>query len=178
MPSCHVFIATSIDGLIAREDDDIDWLHLPGAEAEDHGYDAFIAGIDAIVMGRGSFDKVVTFDPWPYPLPVVVLSATMTDADIPDRLAGRVSVLDLPPWEVVAHCAARGWNRLYVDGGRVIQSFLRAGLIVDIVLTCIPVILGAGKPLFGALDRDIPLDHLETRAFPSGLTQSSYRVRR
>ncbi|MEM1428375.1 MAG: dihydrofolate reductase family protein [Pseudomonadota bacterium] len=176
MPTGHVFIATSLDGYIARPDDDLDWLALPGADGEDHGYTAFIETMDCIVMGRGTYDKVRTFDPWPYTLPVIVLSRTLEASAGAEPLPGPVMVQNATPEDAMQFCSTRGWRRVYVDGGQIIQSFLRAGLIHDMVLTRIPVLLGAGKPLFGPLDQDIALVHETTRSFPSGLTQSKYRV--
>jgi dihydrofolate reductase len=177
MVTAHVFIATSLDGFIARPDGGIDWL--PGLDTdpgENYGYDPFIASIDGIVMGRNSFEKVLEFDPWPYPKPVVVMSRSLSVETLRPDLAGRVEISPLGPHDLLAELAGRGWSRVYVDGGRVIQSFLKEGLIVDLVITRVPVLLGSGLPLFGPLDRDISLRHLETRAYPSGLVQSRYAV--
>lgn len=176
MPSCHVFIATSLDGFIARKDGAIDWLLARDAGGEDHGYTRFIAGIDAIVMGRGSYEKVLEFDAWPYDRPVLVLSATLAGAPVPERLTGKVRVVDLSPGDALAMLQAEGCRRVYVDGGKLIQSFLRHGLVEDLVITVVPVLLGSGLPLFGALDAEISLAHEATVTFPSGLVQTRYRV--
>lgn len=178
MPSCHVFIATSLDGFIARDDGAIDWLAVPDAAGEDHGYERFLAGIDAIVMGRATYEQVVTFDPWPYAKPVTVLSATLAAAPVPQGLVGKVRVLDCTPEAALAVLEAEGCRRVYVDGGRLIQAFLRGGLVEELVITVLPVLLGSGRRLFGALGHDVALAHEETVAFPSGLVQSRYRVRR
>lgn len=127
-------------------------------------------------MGRGSFQTVQDFDPWPYTLPVLVLSSTLAQTTVPDRLRGKVEFADLSPRAAVQHMGARGHHRLYVDGGQIVQAFLREGLIDDLVLTRIPVLLGSGRPLFGALPADIALTHVSTRSFASGLVQSHYRV--
>ncbi|MFO1183291.1 MAG: dihydrofolate reductase family protein [Bauldia sp.] len=172
----HVFIAASVDGFIARSDGDIAWLDRYAPGMEDHGYDAFMAGIDGLVMGRGTFEKVLTFGGWPFAKPVTVLSDTLREKDLRGDLAGKVRVSALAPREAMAKFAADGWRRVYVDGGKVIQSFLREGLIADMTVTRIPVLLGDGIPLFGSLPADVALRHVATRAFPSGLVQSTYAI--
>lgn len=172
----HAFIATSLDGFIAREDGGIDWLLSRDDPDEDHGYRDFIRDIDGIVMGRGSFETVSRMDQWPYDRPVVVLSRSLAATDVPPALAGRVRCSALSPAAVMESLAREGWRRAYVDGGQVLQSFLREGLIADIVITQVPVLIGAGRRLFGATGADIALTHLGTRTFPSGLVQSRYRI--
>lgn len=175
--SGHVFIATSLDGFIARTDGAIDWL--PGLDSdpgENYGYDAFVASIDGLVMGRNSFEKVLTFDEWPYPMPVIVMSRSIDESALRDDLKGKVEFSPLAPGDLLTTLAQRGWTRVYVDGGQVIRSFLREGLIADMVITRVPVLLGDGLPLFGALGGDVGLRHQETRAYPSGLVQSRYSI--
>jgi len=169
---CSVFIATSIDGFIARTDGALDWLP---ADAEPHGYDEFIATIDALVIGRKTFDTVMTFDTWPYGTkPVVVLSNTLSEVTVP---AGAVcDVMSGTPHEIVDRLTQRGMSHLYIDGGVTIQHFLEAGLIQRLTITRIPVLLGSGIPLFGPLSRDVRLEHVATRSYPSGLVQSEYQV--
>lgn len=173
-PTGHVFIASSLDGFIARPDGALDWLLSRDDPAEDHGYDAFIARMDAIVMGRGTFEAVLDFPDWPYSLPVLVLSNALKS--IPAPLRGKVTLSDLSPRDAMRQLAAGGCRRAYIDGGRIIQSFLRDGLIHDMTLTTVPVLLGQGRPLFGTLPADIPLTHQSTTAFPSGLVQTTWRV--
>jgi len=178
-PTGHVFIATSLDGFIARRDGDIEWLvSFPGTQGVDHGYDAFIADIDGLITGRGTYEKVLTMEPWYYNRPVVVLSRQLAGTEPPERLRGKVVFRDETPEEAMAHVAAEGWRRVYVDGGQVIQAFLRAGLIEDMVVTQVPILLGDGLPLFGRTDSDIRLTHQETRSFASGLVQSRFTVDR
>ncbi|MBV5261642.1 dihydrofolate reductase [Synechococcus moorigangaii CMS01] len=172
----HVFIATSLDGFIARKDGDIAWLLDRDNPDEDHGYDAFIADIDIILMGRGTFEKMAAVRPWPYSLPVVVLSSTLSQSDVPDDLANKVRVANKAPEEAMHMLAVEGHRKVYVDGGLLIQSFLRAGLIADMVITSVPVLLGEGRRLFGKVAADIPLYLEEVKSFPSGLAQSRYRV--
>lgn len=177
--SGHVYIAVSLDGYVARSDRTIDWLTKQKTEGEEHGYAAFMEGVDGIVMGRGSFETVLGFGvDWPYRKPVVVMSRTMREGDLPAELAGRVRVSDLDPLAQMRALRREGWRRAYVDGGRLVQAFVRLGLIDDYVITTVPILIGDGIPLFGALDADVDLELLGVTPFPSGLVQSRYRVRR
>ena len=167
-----VFIGTSLDGFIARTNGDLDWL--PPGGGEEHGYDAFMATVDALVIGRKTYETVLTFDAWPYgEKPVYVLSTRTLAPALPGAVVERLSG---PPAEIVAQLAARGVGHVYVDGGITIQGFLQAGLIQRLIITRIPVLLGAGIPLFGALHQDIRLTHVGTRQYASGLVQSEYVI--
>jgi dihydrofolate reductase len=167
-----VFVGTSVDGFLARPNGDLDWL--PAGGGEPHGYDEFIASVDAIVIGRKTFETVLTFGLWPYAdKRVVVLSHQPVDLS---AARGVVEQMAGPPAEIVSQLAASGAHHLYVDGGITIQGFLRAGLVQRLVITRVPVLIGDGIPLFGALPRDVRLRHVMTRHFPSGLVQSEYQV--
>ncbi len=167
-----VFIGTSVDGFIARANGGLDWL--PPGGGEPHGYDEFMATVDALVIGRKTFETVLAFDKWPYgEKPVFVLS---TRALAPAPAGARVEHLSGEPAEIVAQLSARGFRHVYVDGGITIQRFLRAGLIQRLIITRVPVLIGAGVPLFGATERDIALKHVATRQYASGLVQSEYEV--
>lgn len=180
LPRCSVFVATSLDGFIAREDGRLDWLDAANSAVppgEDCGYGAFIATVDTLVMGRATMEKVLTFGGWPYgELPVIVLSRH--GLALPYTLSETVSVSAESPPELVRRLAGQGKRHLYIDGGRVIQSFLEAGLIDELTITRIPVLLGAGRPLFGPTTHDIPLVHVATRVFDFGYVQHTYRVAR
>lgn len=171
-----IFIATSLDGFIARENGSIDWLEGWGGDmGEDYGYRAFMETVDALVMGRHTYEQVLTFGEWPYEeKPVVVL--THRPLTVPDHLAGRFEVMSGSPVEVVQELTRRGANQLYIDGGKTIQDFLNAGFIQRIILTRIPVLIGTGIPLFGPITHDIALDHITTRQYPDGLVQSEYAI--
>lgn len=176
MVTGHVFIAVSLDGYIARADGDIAWLIARDDPSEDHGYNDFIADKDVIVMGRGSYEKVASFEAWPYDRPVLVLSQQLAGMPVPEALQGKVRFAALSPREAMAELAQQGARRAYIDGGQLVQSFLREGLIADMVITTVPVLIGAGRPLFGALPEDRSLTLTASRSFPSGLVQSSYRL--
>jgi dihydrofolate reductase len=168
-----VFVGTSLDGFIARPNGDFDFL--PAGGGEPHGYDEFIASVDAIVMGRKTYETALTFGAWPYGAKrVVVLSRR--PVDLTAAASGVVEQMAGPPAEIVARLAASGARHLYVDGGNTIQGFLRAGLIQRLIITRVPVLIGEGIPLFGALARDVRLRHVATRHYPSGLVQSEYRI--
>lgn len=170
-----VFVGTSVDGFIARSNGDLDWL--PAGGGEPHGYDEFIGSVDVIVIGRHTFETVLGFDTWPYgEKRVVVLSGGPVDLSTAIARGGSVEHMSGSPADIVSRLAARGAQHVYVDGGVTIQGFLRAGLIDRLVVTRVPVLIGDGIPLFGALPRDITLRHVATRSFPSGLVQSEYEV--
>ena len=172
-----VFIATSLDGFIARANGDLDWL--TGAQSasteEDYGYQEFIDTVDTIVVGRNTFELVLTFDTWPYSGKKVVVLSSKPSA-VPSHLVDDVEWLSLPPQRLVGRLAARGATHLYVDGGKTIQGFLRAGLIDDLTITRAPILIGTGVPLFGPLGHDVKLTHITTRQFENGFVQSMYRV--
>lgn len=176
MTTGHVFIATSLDGFVARQDHGIDWLIKQNTEGEDHGYDDFIAGVDGLIMGRGSFQTALAFDKWPYHKPVIVMSKSLAEDDVPDELKDKVRLTRREPKDLMASLAAEGWVRAYVDGGLVVQSFVRAGLVSDMTVTLIPILIGGGRRLFGELDGDVDLELLSAKSFPSGLVQTSYRI--
>ncbi|WP_315921170.1 dihydrofolate reductase family protein [Mesorhizobium sp. SP-1A] len=177
MTTAHVFIAASLDGYIACKDGNIDWLSLPGGETEDHGYNDFFSTIDGIIMGRGTYDVVSTFGDWPFEKPTIVLTSSLKNEDLPANQKGKVRFLIANPAEALKVVGDDGWKRAYIDGGKVIQSFLQVGLIEDMIISRIPILLGEGLPLFGFLDSSIPLKHLNTRSFASGLVQSKYAIR-
>jgi dihydrofolate reductase len=171
--SVSVFVGTSVDGFIARLNGSFDFL--PEGGGEPHGYTEFIASIDAIVMGRKTFESVLAFPAWPFgDKRVVVLSSRPLDfsavrGGVVEQMAG-------PPAEIVSQLAARGVHHLYIDGGITIQRFLRAGLIERLIITRVPVLIGEGIPLFGALPGDLRLRHVATHHYPTGLVQSEYQV--
>ncbi len=172
----HVFIATSLDGYIAGPGDDLHWLDAYAGAGEDTGYEAFMASVDGLIMGRRTFETVLGFGDWPYQKPVVVLSRSLSAADLPASLGDKIILSARAPAEVLDDVGALGWRRAYVDGGAVISAFLKAGLIQEMVITRVPMILGGGIPLFSGGEGPRPLRHLDTRAFPSGLVQSRYTL--
>ena len=174
---CSVFIATSLDGFIARENGGIDWLPDIGTEpgGGDYGYTDFIGDIDYLVMGRNTFELVTTFPDWPYgELKVIVL--THRPIDPKDTHAARVEALSGSAEEVIAQLSARGAKHLYIDGGKTIQEFLSKGLINDFTITRIPVLIGSGIRLFGPLTSDIKLRLDNRRVYDNGLDQTTYLV--
>ena len=175
---CSVFIATSLDGFIAREDGAIDWLERANGSVpagEDCGYAAFMATVDALVMGRHTFETVRAFPEWPYgETPVWVVSRSLER--LPTGVPATVRLVAEDPQGVIRIAEQEGCARLYVDGGRLIQSFLHEGLITDLTITTIPVLIGRGRPLFGVLPGDVPLRLVSSRAFEFGFVQSVYEV--
>ena|SRR5436190_24116443 len=170
--NASIFVGTSLDGFIARLDGSFDFL--PEGGGEPHGYKEFMDSVDAMVIGRNTYETVLSLDGWHYgEKPVFVLSNHPLAAPPPEAVIERVGG---KPVDVVSQLAQRGYEHLYVDGGQVIQQFLRAGLIQHLIITRVPVLIGTGISLFGPVSSDIALRHTATRQFPSGLVQSEYDV--
>lgn len=166
-----VFCGVSVDGFLARPDHALDFLDAGGQEP--HGFEEFYDSVDVVVIGRKTFEVVLTFGKWFYgKKPVVVLSSHPLDfSSIED---GAVEQMSGEPAEIVKQLESRGFKHAYIDGGITTQRFLAAGCIDRLVITRVPVLIGAGIPLFGALPRDITLRHIETRCYKGGLVQSEY----
>jgi dihydrofolate reductase len=167
---CSVFIATSLDGFIARADGGIDWLSVVERPDEDYGYQRFCDSVDVFVVGRKTYETALGFESWPYAGKrcIVMTHGTFAPRHGEELYAG-------PPEGLVARLSATNARRAYVDGGDVIRQFLAAGLIEDLTLSIIPVLLGEGVRLFGKTGRDVPLALVRTGAFESGLVQLAYR---
>jgi dihydrofolate reductase len=167
-----VYVGTSLDGFIARKDGDITWLTQFADENAIASYKEFMDRIDAIVIGRGTFEKVLTFPSWPYERDVFLLSSTIKK--LPDQAKGKATILSMPPAEILRHLSNEGFSNLYIDGGKVIQAFLKEDLIDELVIAKVPVLIGSGIPLFDELDVDIQFKHIRTAAFSNGLVRSYY----
>jgi dihydrofolate reductase len=171
-----VFVGTSVDGLLARKDGAVDFL--PGDDCEPHGFDEFYASVDAVVIGRTTFEWVVNYGGWAYgkKMRVVVLSSRPLDLSEARERGAKVEQMAGDPKEIVAKLEASGVGHAYVDGGETIQRFLRAGLIQRLTITQVPVLIGQGISLFGALPHDVKLRHVATQSYKSGLVKSEYEV--
>ncbi|WP_170765490.1 dihydrofolate reductase family protein [Ruegeria lacuscaerulensis] len=178
MTTGHIMMAMSLDGFVARPDHALDWLNKRATQDEDHGFAEFQGRMDAIVMGSGSFRTVLGFGEWPYTIPCIVMSRTMTDEDIPEDLRGKVEVTTLAPKSLLDSLEKRGLKQAYVDGGAIIRSFIQAGLIEDMKISIVPILLGDGIRIFGSNDTDIDLELVSSIAFPSGLVDLEYKVKR
>ncbi len=169
-----VFIATSIDGYIADKDGGVEWLHsIPNPDGDDMGYGAFMAQIDALVMGRHTFETVLGFDiDWPYEKPVFVLSNSLES--LPADYHNKAQLVKGGLREVITQIHNKGYHRLYIDGGKTIQSFLREDLIDEMIITTIPYLLGEGTPLFGDLPDRLAFECVEARVFLGKVVQSRF----
>ncbi|MDA9773815.1 dihydrofolate reductase family protein [Saprospiraceae bacterium] len=173
-----VFIAKSLDGFIAGKNGELDWLHAtPNPDNNGMGFFALMDEVDAIVMGRTTFETVLGFGgEWPYKKHVFVLSTSIKE--IPDVLAKKATILKGTSVEVLKEIHAQGHNRLYIDGGRTVQNFLRDDLVDELRITTIPILLGGGFPLFGELEESMNFEHIKTEVFLDQLVQSHYlRIR-
>jgi dihydrofolate reductase len=172
---CSVFIAMSLDGFIARSDGNIDWLTDGVEDGEDYGYQSFYASVDCLVIGRKTYETALSFAHWPYGgRKVVVLSSRRASPG--NRTGTDVLMVSAGPEKVVEELGTMGFTHAYIDGGKTIQSFLRAGLVNEMTVTIIPILLGDGVRLFGPVDADVRMKLIETRSFPNGFIQAMYKV--
>ena len=173
-----VFIATSLDGYIADKNGGIDWLHsIPNPNNDDMGYVEFNEEIDALIMGRTTFETVLQFDiEWPYNKPVFVLSNKLNE--IPATHKDKAFLIKGTLIEILDQIHEKGLNRLYVDGGTTIRNFLKEDLIDEMVLTTIPILLGGGSSLFGELPFELNFELIGAKTYANQITQNHYRRRK
>ncbi|BDD06770.1 dihydrofolate reductase family protein [Aureibacter tunicatorum] len=179
MERCNkIYIATSLDGFIADRNGGLDWLHnIPNPENSDFGFSEFISEVDAIVMGRNTFETVCKFDvAWPYTVPVFVMSSTMSEIPMPFR--DKAELVWGKPVEIMEMLNGRGLNRLYIDGGITIQNFLANDLIDEMTVTTIPVLLGDGAPLFSDLEKPLDFELEKSEVILGQLVKTKYLRRR
>jgi dihydrofolate reductase len=166
-------VAISLDGFIARLDGSLDWLMSADPGEGDFGFDEFLSSVDALAMGRNTFDFVLGAGEWPYgEKPVFVM--THRDLDLPAGFQGRVEPFAGSPNTFAVECDGRGIEKVYVDGGETVQAFIEAGLVSRIVITRLPTLIGSGIPLFGPVDQDVNLRLVESRPFENGWIQDEY----
>ena len=169
----YVYIATSLDGFIATDDGGLDWLdEIPNPEQSDYGFAMFIKSIDAIVMGRNTLEKVLDFGQWVYDKPVFVLSNGLTK--LPENIQGKAEIVRGDIKKLISQLNQKGYNNLYIDGGKVIQSFLQEDLIDEIIITRVPILLGKGISLFGQLEQPLQFRHQKTEIYNNILVKSHY----
>ena len=170
-----VFIGTSLDGYIADKGGGLDFLHsVPNPKQDDLGYLAFIDRIDALLMGRRTYETVLGFGgQWPYSKPVFVLSNTLSS--LPEQLQDKVELISGSIKQVVEQINGRGLEQLYIDGGKLIQSFLQEDMIDEIIITQVPILLGGGTSLFGELPAHLTFNLVGTEVFLNAIVQSHYK---
>ena len=169
-----VYIAASIDGYIAKKDGGLDWLNeVPNPDESDFGFKDFMESIDAIIMGRNTFEIVLSFGEWPYIKPVFVLSNTLQA--IPENLKDKAEILTGSPASIIKEMNSRKYFNLYIDGGKTIQEFLKHDLIDELIITRIPILLGEGIPLFDLLTKEQKYEHIKTDIFNNSLVKSHYK---
>jgi dihydrofolate reductase len=172
--STYVYIAQSLDGFIADKNGKVDWLNdIPNPDGSDLGFSEFMNKIDAVVMGRKTFETVLSFGTWIYDKPVYGISKTMKS--LPQEYAGRAALLNLKPLQIIDKLKKEGMNNLYIDGGSLIQSFLAEDLIDELIITTIPIILGGGIPLFSELKKPLKFRHIKTEVLIDFLVKSLYQ---
>ena len=171
-----VYIGTSLDGFIAKTDGNIDWLTQYANEDAVCAYEEFMNGIDAIVIGRGTFEKILTFPSWPYEKKAFVVSTTLKQ--LPGSLKHNATLLSMQPRALLSYLSRMGFSSIYIDGGKLIQSFLKEDVIDDMIISKVPVLIGKGIPLFGFLSDDLKFKHMRTETQSNVLVRSYYKRER
>ena len=182
---CSVFIATSVDGFIAKEDGSVDWLHTAGKPEADMGKQAdmgmldYMGSVDCMIMGRKCMDMIssmnLTTEQWPYgDTRIIVLSNSLNEA--PENMKDKVEMYSGDLLALVSKLESEGHKHAYIDGGTTIQAFINLKLINEMTITRAPVLLGEGKSLFGKVFKDIKLEQAEAIAFPNDFVQVKYKV--
>ncbi|MCL6274929.1 dihydrofolate reductase family protein [Muricauda sp. 2012CJ35-5] len=173
-----IFIARSLDGFIAGKNGELDWLEsIPNPENVEMGFSDLMQEIDAIVMGRTTYETVLGFGiDWPYEKHVFVLSSTLKE--IPENLIGKITILNGELSSILEQIRSQGFKVLYIDGGRTIQNFLKEDLIDELIISTIPILLGGGFPLFGKIDKPLNFDHVSSKVFLKQIVQDKYRRRK
>jgi dihydrofolate reductase len=175
-PRFSVFVATSLDGYLARPDGGLEWLERVQAEGEDYGYAEFFASVDALLLGSKTYETVLGFPEWPYGDKPCYVATTQARVAVASEV-----FVEGPPDELARELADRGHQRVYLDGGHLIRAFLAAGLVDDLTVSLVPVLLGAGLPLFQGAPGpggDVPLRLTEARTYPTGLVRLRYETQR
>lgn len=168
-----VYVGTSLDGFIARTNGEFDWLSQFANDEAIRAYEELITRIDAIVIGRGTFEKVLTFPSWPYEKSVFVLSTSITEA--PEDIREKVTIVSMDPEALLSYLSTMGYANIYIDGGKVIQSFLKGDLVNELIVSTAPMLIGSGIPLFGYLNHDLEFRHIRTDVCSNGLVRSYYK---
>lgn len=170
-----VYIATSLDGYIADKKGQIDWLtNIPNPDKLDGGFSAFLEKIDAIIMGRKTFEAVMSFDcDWPYTKPVYVLSNSLKE--IPPQYRDKIELISGATRKIIEHVHKTGAKNLYIDGSVTIQNFLEEDLIDEMIITTVPILLGGGYKLFGLLDQPIEFELVSSKTILKSLVQNTYK---
>lgn len=173
-----VFIGRSLDGFIAGKNGELDWLEsIPNPDNISMGFSDLMKEIDAIVMGRTTYETVIGFGiDWPYDKPVFVLSNTIKE--IQENLRTKVTLIKGELSEVLAKIHSKGLKKLYIDGGRTIQNFLKEDLVDELIISTIPILLGGGFHLFGELEKPLEFDHVKSKVYLNQIVQDKYKRRR
>lgn len=173
-----VYVGMSLDGYVADRNEGLEWLEsVPNPGNDDMGWTEFMDGIDAIVMGRKTMDKVLGFGiDWPYRKKVFVLSNSLSS--LPEGAGDQVEILRGSPADITELLNVKGYHNLYIDGGSTIQGFLKSDLIDEMILTRVPILLGGGVSLFGSLPEHLMFDHISTEVYLEQLVSSRYRRRK
>ncbi|MGF1767103.1 dihydrofolate reductase family protein [Enterovibrio makurazakiensis] len=169
------YMAQSLDGFIAGVNGELDWLEtIENPEGSDFGFAEFMDSVDALLMGRNTFEKVLSFGMWPYNKPVYVASNSLLE--VPEELACKAHIISGELQSMLSQMQQQGINTVYLDGGKLFQSALRSGVLNEMTITSVPVALGQGISLFGDLENQVQLKLESSEVLLNQLVKTKYRV--
>lgn len=170
-PIVSVFLALSLDGFIAGPHGDLAWLDPYATDSPvETGYDRLLSDADTLVMGRNTFEKLLSFDEWPYSGKRVVV---LTHRPLSSRYGETAQAGSIH--DVLKQLWQEGSRHVYLDGGQAVRQGFMEGMVDELTLSWVPVILGEGIALFDGLQHRLDFKVEGVRRLPSGLVQTIYR---
>jgi len=167
------YAAASIDGFVARTDGSVDWLTQPEQGGEDYGYTTFYQSVDALVMGRVTYEQVLSFGDWPYPDKTVFVLSNHSLTEERDDVK-IVATID----QLIDELNQSGYKHIWlVGGGKTASTFLQTGLLDEMIVSYIPVALGSGISLFSEPTAETKMEIISSVDYPDGVVQITYRIK-
>ncbi len=166
-----LYIACSLDGYIAAKNDNIDFLNTVAVEGEDYGYGEFINSVDTVIVGRKTYDKVLSIG---YDFPHADKESYIITRTKKDSI-GNIHFYNGSIKELVENLKTKPGMNIFCDGGaEIVNLLLKEQLFDELYISIIPCLLGSGTKLFNEINIESSLKLVDSRAYKSGLVQLHY----